>query len=142
MSGLSEWAREATLLAAAGGPAFSLPASEVWLAFLSEEANDSDTGETLPECTYAGYKRTPVIYSGTWEISQWGTYLENKAQITGPTATNAIPVTILGWAWCTLSAGGQMVVSGTIPHGIEVSTSDPTPVIPPGTIKVNLASGV
>jgi hypothetical protein len=142
VSGFSQFAREAILRASAGGPALTLPAGEVYLALLTAEALDSATGSTMPEAAYPGYARVALLYAGMWEVVQEGTVIQNAKTITGPTLTGGGEVHLLGWATCDAPTAGQMLWSGTVPMALIVSLADPTPVIPPGVLQMNLASGV
>jgi hypothetical protein len=141
MSGFSEWLREAALRASAGGPALALPETSAYLALCTAQPLDSHTGSTLPEASYPGYHRIVVPYAGMWAVVAENTLIENLGTITGPTCTGGEAL-ILGWATLTAATAGHMLWSGSIPHGIIVTPGDPTPIIPPGVLKLNLASGV
>lgn len=89
----------------------------------------TDTGSTITESTYTGYARVLLNTSDFTAIS--GNSLSNVAQVTFPTP-GLTGDTLLGWALCDASSGGNMLWCG--PLAALPATPGFAPFIPAGAL--------
>lgn len=109
-------------------------ASPTFLALLIAPATDESTGSTIQEASYTGYGRIPLADS-VWRAAASGV-ISNALTVT-PLVCTAGSSTIIGWAICTASSGGEVLWHGVMP-AIVIDTDDPAPPIGPDTLFLQL----
>lgn len=97
----------------------ALSPATLYLAVLETEATGEQTGSTIKEVKWTGYKRLAVAKS------DWSTPTEGATCETHNTAVLEIPYTsgeskAVGVALCTAETGGEVIISGALAEELTV----------------------
>ena len=93
------------------------PLASSWVALCITQPVDTDDGTDLAakEPTYTAYQRVQIT-NAQWALdgSTDPTAIQNSIDIVFDQCTENVNETVLWWALCTLSTGGDMVFSGDV----------------------------
>jgi hypothetical protein len=135
MSGFSDTVKAEILEALFHGTAFQGP-EEMFIALVTTAVVGADTGATIKEATYAGYKRVGI------KKADWAAVAENaKANSTTKVFAECTggESAVIGWALCTeeATASGLVICSGRVQP--TVITSGVTPEFLAGALAFRIS---
>lgn len=108
--------------------------SPVYLALTTVAVTDSMTGSTITEASYTGYSRL-AINATDMSAASGGTKTNSNA-LTFPACT-AGSSTVIGFAICSASTGGDVILYGTLPS-VTISTTQTPATIAVGALTATL----
>lgn len=133
MSGFSQ-KYAAGLLGHAWGKAELTKPSKVYLALCTTVPTSSSTGSTIVEATASGYERKEVPAASISSPTEAGeSSIKTSAELLFKEITGGSS-TIIGWALCDASTGGNVVMWGTSTSTVISSTQTP-PKIASGALE-------
>ena len=109
-----------------GKASFTMP-SNVYLALTTVVPSDTSTGSTITEANYTGYARLQIPASSLNSASNG--QITNSAQLVFPDCTGGSS-TIVGFAICDASTGGNVLYWGTVSPSKLIDTSNTPPTVP------------
>lgn len=108
--------------------------SPVYLALTTVAVTDSMTGSTITEANYTGYSRLAI--NATDMNAASGGSKTNGNALTFPACT-AGSSTVIGFAICSASTGGDVILYGTLPS-VTISTTQTPATIAVGALTATL----
>lgn len=126
MAGISDVVEKKILDHLTGKTAYTSPAP-LYLALCTSVPADTDTGSTIAEATYTGYARKQVP-STDWAAATGTTSTSATNTIETFAACTAGSSTIIGWALCSASTAGDVVMYGSCASTVISTTQTPATV--------------
>ncbi len=114
MGSFSDYAENKILEHAVGKTAWSIPTT--YLALLTAEPDDADTGSTITEPVGGGYAR--IAMAGKWATASGGS-ISNASIVTSATATGDWG-TITHVALCDAATTGNVIAWGAVGTAQEI----------------------
>ena len=108
--------------------------SPVYLALTTVAVTDTMTGSTITEANYTGYSRLAI--NATDMNAASGGSKTNGNALTFPACT-AGSSTVIGFAICSASTGGDVILYGTLPS-VTISTTQTPATIAAGALTATL----
>lgn len=97
----------------------------VYLALCTVAVGEADTGSTITEATYTGYSRLAIAAADMSAAA--GGSKTNGNPLVFPACT-AGTSTIIGFAICSASTGGDVILFGTLPSVVVSTTQTPATI--------------
>jgi hypothetical protein len=101
----------------------------LYLALCTVAPGETDTGSTLTEASYTGYARKQIVPADMTSASSGETHNNTTETFADCTAGSS---TIIGWALCTASSAGSVVIFGTCTSTTISTTQTPATVASSG----------
>jgi hypothetical protein len=133
MPGFSNTVEQKILDAIFGGTAYTVT-SPVYLALTTVAVTETDTGSTITEAAYTGYARKSIASADMGAATTSGKTNVNPITFAGCTAGTS---TVVGFAICSASTAGDVILYGTLPS-VVISTTQTPATIAAGALTATL----
>lgn len=135
MAGFSDTAEVDVLDSVFGDHAsIQLYSAPTFLALTTVAVTETMTGSTITEASYTGYARKSVAATDMAAASAGAKSNGNQLQFAACTAGSS---TVIGWAVCTASSAGNVIVYGTCTSTV-ISTTQTPATVAVGALSVTL----
>jgi hypothetical protein len=126
VAGFSDAVEKKILDHITGKTAYASP-GPLYLALTTVAVTDADTGSTITEANYTGYARKQIPTADMTAAAGTSSETHNNTQEQFAACT-AGSSTVIGWALCSASSGGDVVMFGTCPSTVISTTQTPATI--------------
>lgn len=126
MAGFSDAVEKKVLDHITGKTSYTSP-GPLYLALTTVAVTDADTGSTITEAGYTGYARKLIATADMTAASGTSSETHNNTTETFAACT-AGTSTVIGWALCSASSAGDVVMFGTCTSTVISTTQTPATI--------------